>query len=253
VEKTIGFGCSANIYLVSDKETKEKFAMKVFKEGSEKDAENEISLYKQLKNHSNIVSYRDSFKFDDGSGTICYALVVEYCNEGDLSKKAFKKLKLTKSQLTNIMLETLQGMIHVHDLHYTHCDIKPANIFKSDGVTKVADFGFTIPNSQTIIGGTTEYMSKEHFQLETTADYFIDVWSLGCFFLELMTKKSHDMKIQISKEEDFQDFWKKQKLNEEFDDDYMKVLSCCFKFNPQERPTVKELLISLLYLQNKII
>eukprot|EP01080_Neovahlkampfia_damariscottae_P005256 gene5256-8866_t len=178
VEKTIGFGCSANIYLVSDIKTSEKYAMKVFKEGSEKDAENEISLYKKLNSNNYIVSYKDSFKFDDGSGTICYALIVEYCNEGDLSKKKFKKMKLTKTQILAIMKQTIQGIIHVHSLQYVHCDLKPANIFKSDGVTKVADFGFTTQNQHPMMGGTIEYMSHEQFENQTMADYFIDIWSI---------------------------------------------------------------------------
>ena len=61
-----------------------------------------------------------------------YYLILEFCNDGDLDTYVKKRKFLTEEE-----------SIHLFKNHILHRDLKLANILRHDGVTKIADFGFS--------------------------------------------------------------------------------------------------------------
>eukprot|EP01080_Neovahlkampfia_damariscottae_P003662 gene3662-6477_t len=253
-DKNIGSGCSANVYLVSSKDfPDQQYVLKIFKDGSEEDARQEISVYEKLQNE-NIVKYFEYFKYDDGYGAVQTAIKLEYCNKGDLSKlcknKKRKKVEsLTQKEILNILIQIITGLIYLHAQKFVHCDLKPGNVFLTDDKVKIADFGFAVSFGSRLMGGSLEYMSPEQFEnhLGFVAHPSIDIWSFGCLVLELLTKKKHDLKISINKNSNYVDeVWHKEGLNDNFSTTLRDLIIRCTRMDPIERPTSKQIYLSML-------
>lgn len=68
---------------------------------------------------------------------------MEYCNEGDLDAYIKKRKYITEDEAINIMCELIHGFQHLYKHKILHRDLKLANILRHEGVTKIADFGFS--------------------------------------------------------------------------------------------------------------
>lgn len=76
------------------------------------------------------------------------------------------------------------------DKSIIHRDIKPANILLSDGVPKIADFGFCkvdVPNQDTPFYnvGTPIYMSPEAL-IQSEYSFKSDYWAIGVLLYETL-------------------------------------------------------------------
>ena len=83
-------------------------------------------------NHPFIVKHFDSFY--SISSKLLF-IVTEYLPGGDLGRH-IQRLKdsnkrLSETQIWRIILQTFNGLAHLHDLNVLHRDIKPANLFLS--------------------------------------------------------------------------------------------------------------------------
>lgn len=250
ISKVLGEGCSGSVYLVKPKNKEEIYVMKVFKTGNEGDANQEIAALKELQGNKGIVEFIEEFSFDDGYGAIQRAIVMEYCEKGDLTsitkkRKGKTNITLNEMEIIEIMIQIFDSLNSIHSKEIIHRDIKPANIFmKNQRKIKIGDFGFAIQINKTqdpILGGSLEYMAPEQWENKTSiGDYAIDIWSAGCILLEILTKKVRDVKVEISSNPDFlYDIWIKEKLN--FSEKLRDILNLCFSNNPKERPKAKTL------------
>lgn len=57
-----------------------------------------------------------------------YYLVLEYCNGGDLSSFVSAVGKLSENVSRLIIIQIIEGMIHLHSLRVLHRDLKLANV-----------------------------------------------------------------------------------------------------------------------------
>ncbi|EGR26942.1 protein kinase domain protein [Ichthyophthirius multifiliis] len=179
------FGC---VYLVQDKQTEQKYAIKIIdlQQPNSKQVyeylENEIQIHNQL-NHKNIIKFIDSFKEDQK-----IYMVLEYAFNGNL----FNFLKLNKNIDQNLLFkfyyQTCLAVQYLHSLNIYHRDIKPENLLLDENLNiKLCDFGWSINNLETqrnTFCGTLEYMAPEII-FRQQYDYKVDIWSLGIFLYEL--------------------------------------------------------------------
>ncbi len=99
--------------------------------------ESEIKVLKSCECH-NIIKLYDMKKTSNN-----YYLILEYCNEGDLDGYVKKRKFLTEEESIEILCEVINGFHHLFQHKILHRDLKLANILRHDGVTKIADFGFS--------------------------------------------------------------------------------------------------------------
>ena len=93
------------------------------------------------------------------------------------------------------MHQLLQGVAYCHSKKIVHRDLKPANLLiNSEGAIKIADFGLARVFSTPIRPYTKEVLTLWYrapeillgcLEYNTT----VDIWSIGCIFAELYTKK----------------------------------------------------------------
>ncbi|XP_068065557.1 cyclin-dependent kinase 3 isoform X1 [Anomalospiza imberbis] len=160
-------------------------------EGVPSTAIREISLLKELK-HPNIVRLLDVIH----SQKKLY-MVFEYLNQ-DLKKymDSCQAGDLPLSLVKNYLFQLLQGVSFCHSHRVIHRDLKPQNLLINEaGAIKLADFGlaraFGVPlRTYTHEVVTLWYRAPE---ILLGCRYYstpVDIWSIGCIFAEMMTRKA---------------------------------------------------------------
>jgi serine/threonine protein kinase len=128
-------------------------------------------------------------------------IAMELLEGEDLSQRLVAEHVLPPRQMATILSQVAKALMRAQECGVVHRDIKPDNIFLSDGgggeaFVKVLDFGIAKvgdPNlSHTRTGsvvGTPYYMSPEQTTGSRTVDHRTDVWSLGVVAFEALTGK----------------------------------------------------------------
>jgi serine/threonine protein kinase len=159
-------------------------------EGVPSTAIREIALLKELS-HPNVVSLHDVVHCDKN-----LYLVFEYLDQ-DLKKLLDSTSKgLPKALVKSYMWQLLQGISHCHSHRVLHRDLKPQNLLiDSDGNIKLGDFGLARSIGLPIRTYTHEvvtlwYRSPEILLGSHFYGPAVDVWSIGCIFAEMVTKRA---------------------------------------------------------------
>jgi len=121
-------------------------------------------------------------------------LVTEYCPGGSLHHLLHvRKLQLPLLHALNMCLQIADGVMYLHSHTPTivHRDLKSLNVVLDLSLNvKICDFGLTEPMERTHItkknnGGSPRYMAPELFDSKTKITEKIDVWAMGCIFVEI--------------------------------------------------------------------
>jgi serine/threonine protein kinase len=98
------------------------------------------------------------------------------------------------SALQYFLYQILRGLKYIHSANVLHRDLKPSNLLLNANCDlKIADFGLARITSETDF--MTEYVVTRWYRapelLLNSPDYTaaIDMWSVGCIFMELMNRK----------------------------------------------------------------
>lgn len=96
--------------------------------------------------------------------------------------------------LQYFLYQILRGLKYIHSANVLHRDLKPSNLLLNANCDlKICDFGLARVTSETDF--MTEYVVTRWYRapelLLNSSDYTtaIDVWSVGCIFMELMDRK----------------------------------------------------------------
>ena len=194
VERELGRGGMATVYLAHDPRHNRRVALKVlFPEfakslGADRFAR-EIGIAAVLT-HPHIVPLYDSGEVD---GLPFY--VMPYLEGESLGKRLEREPRLPVAEALRIASEVAGALEYAHGQGFVHRDIKPDNILLSDGHAVVADFGIARAIDAAADGrvttsgvsiGTPHYMSPEQIFAEAVVDGRTDVYALGCVTYEML-------------------------------------------------------------------
>ena len=196
LEREVGRGGMATVYLAQDRKHERPVAIKVLRPelAASMDAERflrEISIAARLA-HPHIVPFIDS---GEAGGFLYY--VTPYVPGGSLRERLEKEGRLPLQDALRITREVGAGLDYAHRNGYVHRDVKPENILFADGLAVLADFGIaraccgpeTPASTVTEIGltlGTPDYMSPEQASGEADLDTPSDLYSLACVVYEML-------------------------------------------------------------------
>jgi len=189
----LGEGTYGKVYLAQDRVTKNFVALKKMileteDEGIPSVAIREISLLKELSDHSNIVELKDTIY----SKSKLY-LIFEYL-EQDLKHYMDSVPCMDAMLVKSYLYQMLKGVSFCHSHRILHRDLKPQNLLiDKTGRLKLADFGlsraFGIPLRQyTHEVVTLWYRAPEILLGQTRYSTPVDIWSAGGIFAEMVTK-----------------------------------------------------------------
>ncbi len=198
LERELGRGGMATVYLAHDRQHARQVAIKVLDSsvqsgGSGAEAERfhrEIRVAASLV-HPGIVPLFDSGECD---GRLYY--VMPFIDSETLGERLARERTLSVDSAVHIASSLARALDYAHRRGVVHRDIKPANVFLHEGEALLADFGVARAMSSlgrssnlTTIGfsvGTPSYMSPEQAVAERDIDGRSDQYSLACVLYEML-------------------------------------------------------------------
>lgn len=177
-------------------------------------------------------------------------LVLEYCAGGSLDKLLFeKKQPITNEAKIQFVKGIARGMLHLHNHNIIHRDLAARNILLSaTGEPKISDFGMsrvlarkdeegqTKTNIGPIRWMAPESIAKRKYSKKS------DVWTFGIVVWEIVAQCEPHVDLDIV---DAAVRIRDQGLTPKIPDDCPPVLrnimEQCWKVNPDERPTFKDI------------
>ena len=194
IERELGQGGMATVYLAGDVRHDRKVALKVLRPelaaviGAERFLQ-EIRVTANLQ-HPHILPLHDSGEAD---GFLYY--VMPYVEGESLRERLNRELHLPVNEAVRTATQVAAALHYAHGRGVIHRDIKPENILLTSGAAVVADFG--IARAVTEAGGgrltetgislgTPQYMSPEQATADRELDGRSDVYALGCVLYEML-------------------------------------------------------------------
>jgi serine/threonine protein kinase/Tol biopolymer transport system component len=196
IERELGAGGMATVYLAHDVKHDRKVALKVLRPelSAILGAERFLAEIKTTANlqHPHILGLHDSGEAD---GLVFY--VMPYVEGESLRDRLVREKQLPVDEAVRIAREVLGALDYAHRHGVVHRDIKPENILLHDGSALVADFGIALAVSRSDGGtrmtetgmslGTPHYMSPEQAMGDREITAKSDVYALGCVLYEMLT------------------------------------------------------------------
>ncbi len=195
IERQIGRGGMASVYLAHDLRHHREVAIKVLR--PEVAAQigaarflREITVIARLQ-HPHILPLHDSGDLD---GILYY--VMPYVDGESLREKIGREERLSVPEAVRILLYVVDALSHAHVRGVVHRDIKPENVLLSGRHAWVADFGVAKalettghPRDSTagLALGTPAYMSPEQAAADPKVDHRADLYAVGVLAYELLT------------------------------------------------------------------
>ncbi len=196
IERELGAGGMATVYLAEDLKHERQVAIKVLREDLSASLGagrflREIKIAAQLQ-HPNILPLLDS-----GSAAGLLYFVMPYVAGQSLRERLAREGELPVHEAVQLITEVVDALAHAHEHGVVHRDIKPDNVMLSGRHALVTDFGVakaiseaTGRNTVTTLGvavGTPTYMSPEQAAADPHVDHRSDIYSVGVVAYELLT------------------------------------------------------------------
>lgn len=243
--------------------------LKILTPNASAEAENDLSLLRKevsilscIAGHPNIVGFygvclMDQMKPCRRTSLPSWAMQLEYCSGGDLYS-AVARQRYPEADARSVMMEVLQGLVHMHVSGIVHRDVKPENVLlsrKCNGIAKLTDFGISARLCDSVAMkkrcGSPGYVAPEVCQRREYG-IKVDSFSSGAllYFLisgkQAFSAKTVEMVMCHTVERPVN--FRRSVCLERLSGGCKAFIKCLLEKNPDERPTANEALSMMTWL-----
>jgi serine/threonine-protein kinase len=194
IERELGEGGMATVYLADDLKHERKVALKVLKPelaavvGAER-------FLAEIKTTANLQHPHILPLFDSGEADTYLFYVMPYVEGETLRDRLDRDHQLPVDEAVQIAKNVAEALDYAHGHGVIHRDIKPANILLQSGKPVLSDFGIALAvgvaggGRLTETGlslGTPHYMSPEQATGDLSVGAATDIYALGCVLYEML-------------------------------------------------------------------
>jgi serine/threonine-protein kinase len=194
IERRLGEGGMATVYLADDLKHERKVAIKVLKQelaaviGAER-------FLAEIRTTANLQHPHILPLFDSGEADHFLFYVMPYVEGESLRTLLDREKQLSVNDAIRITKQVGSAIDYAHRQSVIHRDIKPENVLMHDGQPLVADFGIALAVTAAGAGrltetglslGTPYYMSPEQATADRDPGPQSDVYSLACMLYEML-------------------------------------------------------------------
>ena len=194
IERELGEGGMATVYLADDLKHERKVALKVLKPelaavvGAER-------FLAEIKTTANLQHPHILPLFDSGEADSFLFYVMPYVEGETLRDRIDREHQLPVDDAVLIATNVSEALDYAHRQEVIHRDIKPANILMQDGKPVISDFGIALAlgvagggrlTETGLSVGTPHYMSPEQATGDQTVGAATDIYALGAVLYEML-------------------------------------------------------------------
>ena len=194
LEKLLGSGGMAEVFLAHDRILGRDLALKVLREDFAKDAAfvsrfQREAISAAALNHPHVVQVYDQGHAEGGR----LYIAMEHVPGGNLKDLILRRGPLDPAEAAKLASQVAEALGAAHERGIVHRDVKPQNVLIDEaGDAKVADFGIALAASTSTtsgtnrVFGTASYLSPEQAMGERVGPES-DLYSLGVVLYEMLT------------------------------------------------------------------
>eukprot|EP00002_Diphylleia_rotans_P037613 TRINITY_DN841_c0_g1_i2.p1 TRINITY_DN841_c0_g1~~TRINITY_DN841_c0_g1_i2.p1 ORF type:complete len:360 (-),score=94.18 TRINITY_DN841_c0_g1_i2:486-1565(-) len=202
IQRSIGQGAYGVVCAANDMKVGEKVAIKKIAKAFDHVTDGKRTL-RELKllrhfNHENVISIKDLVmpkSFEDFQDVY----IVSELMDTDLHQIIGSPQALSEEHIQYFLYQLLRGLKYIHSANVLHRDLKPSNLLLNGNCDlKICDFGLARVSDPD--GGDegflTEYVATRWYRAPEIMINWkcytkaVDMWSVGCIFGELLTRKA---------------------------------------------------------------
>ncbi len=195
VERKLGDGAMAKVFLARDGELNRLVAVKVLDEQLAADETFRARFSRESRvaaglSHPNVVTV-----FDVGEADGLPFIVMEYVDGRTLDDRIREEGPLPPDEVARLGRQVCAGLEHAHEHGLVHRDLKPGNLIERvDGTVKIGDFGIARAAEETelteagTILGTAAYLAPEQAEGGPVTPQ-TDLFALGLVLYELLAAR----------------------------------------------------------------
>ena len=194
-------GTKTQVWEALDQRNRTRVALKILQQNYRKDKaqlaelKHECAVGKEL-DHDNVIKI---FDFFDEHGIPLLAM--QLFNARNLKIELRENLVYVGEHARSILKQCADGLQHIHEQGWIHCDVKPDNFLldPQSCEIKVIDFsiaekskkglGALFGGGSKTIRGTRSYISPEQIR-KKKFDHKVDIYGLGCMMFELVAGRT---------------------------------------------------------------
>ncbi|KAF7457900.1 putative protein kinase [Cryptosporidium felis] len=202
--KEIGNGTFGRVWMAKDKGNNEFVAIKR-RPKWQNSLSREVEAMEAVKGNNGIVQIEGCFYSITPGGVIMQNIVMplmskslgSFLRENRLLRKRNSLYRLPPDLIKNIAFQIVDGLFQLHSSGYTHRDFKPDNILMMDDNSGkfpkicICDLGSSkklVPNGVHMPYVVSRFYRAPELLLGSCKyNEKIDIWALGCIFVELLT------------------------------------------------------------------